>query len=247
VPYPGNDNRAESRDLVVPQTCLDEPLPLRVEIVDAEERLIFRKNWHIDSFVNRGDPIVLEYRMDENQVLHLRMYLAENGSAGVFEESVENPLTNVVNPEPKRLKLLEIESELRNSSNIPKKDRLHKMETVADLYEDLGDKEKSLAVLKRLLKARNGKDEITLNKMGILCGCMGDHKRQEKFYKESARVSSWSAPLFNLALAQRNRGETEKQPRPWSRPSNAKKMPPTWFSKPDWPPMSTTTKRQTTA
>jgi tetratricopeptide (TPR) repeat protein len=39
---------------------------------------------------------------------------------------------------------------------------------------------------------------------------MGDHQRQEKFYSESARVSSSSAPLFNLALAQRERGETEK-------------------------------------
>jgi tetratricopeptide (TPR) repeat protein len=39
---------------------------------------------------------------------------------------------------------------------------------------------------------------------------MGDYQRQEKFYKESARVSSSSTPLFNLALAQRERGETDK-------------------------------------
>jgi tetratricopeptide (TPR) repeat protein len=84
------------------------------------------------------------------------------------------------------------------------------METVADLYKDLGDDEKALAILKSVLKARNGKDGALLNKMGILCGSMGDHGRQEKFYRESARVSSWSAPLFNLALAQRERGETQK-------------------------------------
>jgi tetratricopeptide (TPR) repeat protein len=84
------------------------------------------------------------------------------------------------------------------------------MEVTADLYEELGDEEKALAILKRVLRARHGKDSGTLNKMAILCGSMGDHKRQEKFYRESARVSSWSAPLFNLALAQRARGETEK-------------------------------------
>jgi tetratricopeptide (TPR) repeat protein len=138
------------------------------------------------------------------------MYLAEDGPSNVFEESVENPLTNVVNPEPKRLKILEIESELQNNFDILRKERLSKMETTADLYEELGDEEKALAVLKRVLKARHGKDFETLNKMGILCGSMGDHKRQEKFYKESARVSSSSAPLFNLALAQRERGETDK-------------------------------------
>jgi tetratricopeptide (TPR) repeat protein len=210
VPYPDKNNWAENRTLVVPETRLDGPLPLRVEIVDSDERLIFRKNWNIDSFVNQGDAISLEYHMDENQVLHLRMYLAEDGPSNVFEESVENPLTNVVNPEPKRLAILEIESELQNNFDIQRKERLSKMEMTADLYEELGDEEKALAVLKRVLKARHGKDFETLNKMGILCGSMGDHKRQEKFYKESARVSSSSAPLFNLALAQRERGETEK-------------------------------------
>ncbi len=210
VPYPDKSNWAQNHTLVVPETRLDGPLPLRVEIVDSDERLIFRKNWNIDSFVNKGDAIVLEYYMDENQVLHLRMYLAEDGPSNVFEESVENPLTNVVNPEPKRLAILEIESELQNNFDIQRKERLSKMEMTADLYEELGDEEKALAVLKRVLRARHGKDFETLNKMGILCGSMGDHKRQEKFYKESARVSSSSAPLFNLALAQRERGETDK-------------------------------------
>lgn len=210
VPYPGNGKWGKNQTLAVPETRLDEPLPLRVEIVDADERLVFRKNWQIDSFVSKGDPIVLEYRMDENQVLHLRMYLAEDGQAGAFEESVENPLTNVVNPEPKRLKILEIEAELQNVRTIPKKQRLLKMETAAGLYEDLGDEEKALAVLKRVLRARNGKDSGTLNKMGIISGAMGDRKRQDKFYREAARVSTSSAPHFNLALAQRERGETGK-------------------------------------
>jgi molecular chaperone DnaK (HSP70)/tetratricopeptide (TPR) repeat protein len=210
VPYPDKSHWAQNRTLAVPETRLDGSLPLRVEIVDSDERLIFRKNWNIDSFINKGDAIVLEYYMDENQVLHLRMYLAEDGPSKVFEESVENPLTNVVNPEPKRLKILEIESELQNNFDILRKERLRKMETTADLYEELGDEEKALSVLKRVLKARHGNDFHTLNKMGILCGSMGDYQRQEKFYKESARVSSSSAPLFNLALAQRERGEIDK-------------------------------------
>ncbi|MCK4829456.1 tetratricopeptide repeat protein, partial [bacterium] len=163
---------------------------------------------NITSLVNKDDPIVLQYRMDENQVLHLRMYLAKDKSMGVFEESIENPLTIVVNPEPKRLKILEIEDELQKRKAMPKDLRIQKMEMAADLYKELGDKEKALAILKRVLKGRNGKDAETLNKMGILCGSMGDYKRQVKFYKEAARVSSWSGSLFNLALAQREHDET---------------------------------------
>jgi molecular chaperone DnaK (HSP70) len=208
VPYPDEENWAENRTLVVPETRFGEILPLRVEIVDSEERQLFCKVWNITSLVNKDDPIVLQYRMDENQVLHLRMYLAKDKSMGVFEESIENPLTIVVNPEPKRLKILEIEDELQKRKAMPKDLRIQKMEMAADLYKELGDKEKALAILKRVLKGRNGKDVETLNKMGILCGSMGDYKRQVKFYKEAARVSSWSGSLFNLALAQREHDET---------------------------------------
>jgi tetratricopeptide (TPR) repeat protein len=116
----------------------------------------------------------------------------------------------VVNPEQKRLKILEIESELQKRLDMPKELRLQKMETVAELYEELGDEEKALAILKRVVKGRYGKDAAILNKMGILCGSLGDYERQKKFYKEAARVSSWSGSFFNLALAHRERGETEK-------------------------------------
>ena len=210
VPYPDQENWAENRSLVVPDTRVGKPLPLRVEIVDSDERQLFCKIWNITSLVNKDDPIVFQYRMDENQVLHLRMYLSEDETTNVFEESIENPLTNVVNPESKRLKILEIESELQKRRDMPKNLRLQKMEMAADYYEELGDKEKALAILKRVLKGRDGKDAETLNKMGILCGSMGDYKRQEKFYKEAAQVSPLSGPLFNLALAQRQHRENEK-------------------------------------
>lgn len=210
VPYPDKEKWAESRHLAVPETSLGGPLPLRVEIVDSDERQLFCKIWNITSLVNKDDPIVLQYRMDENQVLNFRMFLSGEEAESVFEESIENPLTNVVNPEPKRVKILELEAELQKAKSLPKDVRIRKMEEAAHLYEELGDKEKALAILKRVLKGKNGKDAGTLNKMGILCGSMGDQERQEKFYLEASRVSPWSGPLFNLALAQRERGETEK-------------------------------------
>ena len=108
------------------------------------------------------------------------------------------------------MKILELEAELQKAKRLSKEVRLNKMEEAADLYEELGDKEKTLAILKRVLKGKNGKDAGTLNKMGILCGSMGDYERQEKFYLEAARVSPWSGPLFNLALAQKAHGEAEK-------------------------------------
>ncbi|HQH71170.1 MAG TPA: tetratricopeptide repeat protein, partial [bacterium] len=39
-----------------------------------------------------------------------------------------------------------------------------------------------------------------LNRLGMLAGEMGDTEREIKFYREAAKESNWSAPLFNLAL-----------------------------------------------
>jgi len=71
-------------------------------------------------------------------------------------------------------------------------------------------KEKSIEFLKRALKAKNKPDAIILNKIAILYGEIGDFEREEKFYKEAATASSWTGPLFNLALSQRKEGNMMK-------------------------------------
>ena len=86
VPYPDKDNWAENRHLVVPETSLGGSLPLRVEIVDSDERQLFCKIWNITSLVNKDDPIVLQYRMDENQVFNLRMFLSGVLSSTICEK-----------------------------------------------------------------------------------------------------------------------------------------------------------------
>ena len=57
-----------------------------------------------------------------------------------------------------------------------------------------------------MLRDRGGADAGLLLQLGITSGELGDHQRAEKFYLQSARISRWSAPLFNLALSRRRRG-----------------------------------------
>jgi tetratricopeptide (TPR) repeat protein len=79
---------------------------------------------------------------------------------------------------------------------------------LSDLYSELGQFEKALGVLQALTAAL-GPTGHTLNKMGIVCGQMGDVQRQEKFYLEASRRDNDSGPLFNLALAKKKQGKLE--------------------------------------
>ena len=51
----------------------------------------------------------------------------------------------------------------------------------------------------------NEADPDILNLLGIYYGDLGNETKEEKCYRECARVSQWAAPLLNLALAQKNR------------------------------------------
>jgi molecular chaperone DnaK (HSP70) len=205
LPYPGDGSYARLCSLTVPETVLLDFIKLRVEIVGGmEERLLFYKIWNIGGPVNKGEPLTLEYRYTEDQILELRMYLTKGDPADFFPVEIENPLTNVVNPQSKRVKIDEMEEGLF-VKGLSQEQKLIKLVELADLYADLGQYEKAVHYLKVALRGKGSPDEGILNKIGIYCGKMGDYKGEEKFYQEAAGASSWDGPIFNLALSQRRR------------------------------------------
>ena len=206
LPYPPGGDWAESERLVIPDTNLADDLKLRVEVCGSGGRVLMSAIWPIRSMVNKGDPIRLQYKMDANQVLDLRLSRAGGDDvAPEFNLTVENPLTSVVNPNAKRDEILSLEEQMR-TGRIPKAEQREVVEKIADLECDLRHYEKALALLNRLNSP--APDDGILNRMGIIAGSMGDYKREEKFYREAARVSSgWTGPLFNLALSQRRQGK----------------------------------------
>jgi molecular chaperone DnaK len=178
---------------------------VRVELVAGEEeRLLFSGMWKIPGPINQGAPLLLEYRLDENQVLELRLKLVQAENVEPFSITIENPLTHVVNPNTTRLKIDQLEEALRIGT-IRREAAQEKMVELADAYADLGQREKAVEYLGRVLRNRNAPDAWLLNKMAIYYGEMGDFEREEKFYREAA-ASSWTIPWFNLALSQQKRG-----------------------------------------
>lgn len=161
--------------------------------------------WDLQPPVNQGAPLLLRYRMDGNQVLHLRLSLPDDPQQE-FVRTIENPLTNVVNPNAKRGRIAELEEQMR-TKGIPATKQRATVEEIALLYTDLGQRERALSLLAGLLKA--GPDLNILNRMGIICGELGDFERQERFYREAAKISTSGVPLFNLALSQKQQGKLQ--------------------------------------
>jgi molecular chaperone DnaK (HSP70) len=206
LPYPVDWGWAEINRLVVPQSSLAESVAVRVELRDSHDAILSSRIWEIDPPVNQGDALLLRYRMDGNQVLHLNLSLVDDpGRECQFR--VENPLTNVVNPNAKRDRIAELEERIRTKA-IPGAKQRATVEEIALLYADLGQRERALGLLSGLLK--RGPDLNILNRMGIICGELGDFERQERFYREAAKVSNSGIPLFNLALSQKRQGRLQE-------------------------------------
>lgn len=207
LPYPRAGEWASTSDLAVPESSLTEPVPLLVEILageDSEQRRLLTARWLIRPPIHRGDKLRLDYRFDENQVLHLRLTLQGQDDVEPFEERLESPLTNVVNPNTKRLKIQESEERIR-SGKVPRERVPDEVVSIAREYADLQQLEKAISYLKNALRLKNSPDPYTLTLLGIYSGERGDRDSEEKFYREAIAAGS-SAALFNLALAQQKRG-----------------------------------------
>jgi tetratricopeptide (TPR) repeat protein len=214
LPFPGADSAKRVAGLTVPQTVSDgRGLDLRVEVVagsGGEERVLDHRIWRLPSPISKGEELLLEVQLDENQVLDVQLALAADPENRRFDLQIENPLTNVVNPQPARVKLDELEERLRTNA-VPAHDVPAAISAVAGLLREVGHREKAFALLKLQLARMNRPDYATLSKMASLAGEMGDKDREEKLTREATNAEpGWGGSWFNLALNLRHRRKLEE-------------------------------------
>lgn len=208
LPLPDAEGYADFPQLVVPQSALTGSVPLQVELVAGdEERPVFKATWDIPGPVNRGDPLDLRVRMDENQCLSLELILRHQKQAEPFKLIVENPLTLIVNPHATRQRIDEVEENLR-TGKVDARSVPSTLRKLADDYAELNQLDKAIDYQHQALRRSSNPDANLLNALGINYGKKRDWAMQEKYYREAFRAtSSWSGPLFNLALSQFNRSD----------------------------------------
>lgn len=207
LPFPSDRQWHRYDTLAVPETAGAGGLEMRLEVVVGDDKHALASYlWQVNVPVERGEPFVLDVCFDENQVLHLQLRLARETDLVPFFRSIENPITHVVNPSEARVRIDEAEEDL-NAGKVPAAEVPEKYVNLAEDYADLGQRERALDCLHKALKRKGRPSAFILNRMGMLCGELGDDVRQEKFYREAAAVdTTWGGPLFNLARAQHRRG-----------------------------------------
>ena len=204
LPFPPAPGDWEANDeLTVPA---DGPVDIRVELRNAGDALIYRESFSLPSTYRKGDPLHVQYRMDGNQVFHLSL-APRDAPEDRLRAKIESPFTHVVNPNAKRDKVLELEESMRVGGLTPQRQRAT-VSRIADLHVELGMREKAIDLLANL--NRSQPDASVLFKMAFIAGEMGDHQREEQYYREAARLGeNWNAPFFNLALSYRRRNDPE--------------------------------------
>jgi molecular chaperone DnaK len=204
LPYP-EDGLYAKVDLVVPheETLFVDRVCFEV-IGLKDHQTIFFQTWELPDYVTAGTEIIMEYRVTPGKQFQCRAFLKDHPET-MFENTVENPFLNIVNPGSVRLMIEEKEEELRKKGGGSSKDRDDFVQ-LAEWYAELNQKEKALEFLRMAMNKLKRPDIEILNLQGIYCGELGDHDREEKFYHEADKYAAkWGGPLFNLALSYFNR------------------------------------------
>ena len=202
LPYPSDGSWASDESLKTPQSEI-----LRVELENSRKEILLQGSWKITPSVNKGKPLLLKYRMDGNHLIHLSMSLKNDSKSDEYTKTTEYPI-NVVNPNAKQDEILELEESIR-TKNLDPYEKRKVTANIAKLERELGRYEKA----RDLFIALNNKEPCAFNsfQIGFTCGELGDYEREEKFYKEAARLNSdGSSALFNLALSQSNQNKYEE-------------------------------------
>ncbi|WP_291323480.1 Hsp70 family protein [Desulfonatronospira sp.] len=205
LPFPGRNQWEQCSMLSIPETALSDPVILRIELMDGQGKILKNWVWELEPPVNRGEQILLQYHMDENQTLQMQLSLPGKPEQKIRCLDLENPVSSVVNPNAKRREILELEEAVR-TRQVPEQNLKQTTERIAGLYQEIGQKEKALSLYRNML-ALGGPDFVLLNRLGMLYGETGDYGREEKFYLEADRhARNWKGALFNLALSYRRQG-----------------------------------------
>jgi len=201
IPHPADGSAVTKDCFVIPRGFAGE---LALEVVARSTRqTIFSEKWRMDEEIDPGEPVTVEMMVGANWELDFRAYLTNRPEA-TFAITVENPLVNTVNPNQTRLRIEELEDDLRRRGG-PVAAHVSELSQLARWYEEINHVDRAIEYLTVALRRAKQPDAYLLNLRAIYYGRKGDRERERKDYEAAAEADpKWGIPLFNLALALRN-------------------------------------------
>lgn len=207
LPYPPGGGFAEWSGFAIPEASDDDVVSIRIELTTGDDgRVLHSQRVDLDGPAKKGDRLHIQFRIDANQVLHLRVRKAGEPASKARTAVVENPLTNVVNPSTTRQRIEEIEERLR-VKKVAAREAPASMAELSAMYAELGQREKAAEYLERAIRMRGTADPLWLGRLAMLYEEMGDVARADQHYQDALRLGNWTGTPFNYAIALRRRGD----------------------------------------
>ena len=180
-----------------PATLADRPVDLAIEVIADGGRVVGRSIWQLEAPVTQGEPLAVEWSLDDNQCLTLRLRRidADEEGGADFEQRFDAPLTHTDQGQIARCRLLEAEEMVR-CSRIPESQLGRTFEQMARDAARIGHRERALHYIACAVQ-HDGPTFHLLNLRAIYLEELGDHARAETVYRQA---SEWSMAGFNLAL-----------------------------------------------
>jgi len=215
LPCPDSEGWAENLKLTTPD--VDDIVNPTMDVsftsgtVTGKSRTVFRGVWSLPFGTNPGTKVRLRYRMDSNQIFSAKLSMLSECEVGdEFPVRIENPNTNVVNPNSKREELLKLQEGIRTGQISD--DRLaNAVYEAAKLSDELGMHEQAFAYYKSALKKLGYKDAAILNSLAFNSQSRKDFDEAERLFRQAIDAEpSWDGSVFNLALMYRTKGRFEE-------------------------------------
>lgn len=199
LPFPSDGGTHVHDGLVIPESCTEGTLPLRVEFESAGRRL-HTQLAALHAPLTEGDPLPLHVRISADQVMDLTLSVPrEGGVPQTVSVRLDNPFAVTANPNADREEILRLMQEVPSVARPQQRRKLRRM---ADLHHGLGERERARQLLTGLLNdAQPAEEGNLLNTLGLLCEEMRDEEAHLAYLRAAIERGSARAAGFNLALA----------------------------------------------
>ncbi len=178
-----------------PRNSKNKPAEIAVEVIADEQRLVGRTLWNLPAPVTTADRLALDWRMDDNQCVELRLSRLDDPDTEPFLHRFDAPIMHRDPGQLVRCRMLEREEAIRNDE-IPRKEYGAAFEQHARDCATLGEYEKALHFVS-LTMQEQGQSQYLLNLRGIYREKIGDRDGALDSY---AQAGEWSITRFNAGL-----------------------------------------------